>query len=76
MSSSGSNSSSSSSSSSSSGSSSGSSSSGSSSPHRGAGLTIPTRCDRYPEGVGVLAEALAEILRRYFAINIATSPST
>ena len=33
------------------------------SPHRGAGLTIPTRCDQYPKGVGVLAEDLPELFR-------------
>ena len=34
------------------------------SPHRGAGLTIPTRCDQYPKGVGVLPEDLPELLAR------------
>ena len=36
------------------------------SPHRGAGLTIPTRCGQYPKGVGVLPEALPELLYNLF----------
>ena len=42
------------------------------SPHRGAGLTIPTRCDQYPEVVRVLAEALPELFRRLFRSYLST----
>ena len=42
------------------------------SPHRGAGLTIPTRCDQYPKGVGVLPEALAELFRRLLRSYLST----
>ena len=38
------------------------------SPHWRAELTIPTRCDRYPEWVGVLPEALPQALAELFRI--------
>ena len=38
----------------------------SNSSHRSAGITIPARCDRYPEGVGVLPEDLLEFFRSYW----------